>query len=202
MAVRDFLLVRGDVSGGVWASWASICRRSSVESCSASTRPSTSRSAEPRKKRATKSVSRVPVASSRKHGAVAVRLVLEVVSRQSGPLHILQEPEDRGVGERVIAIEPIEQLANGERAVFPEQREHFELSLGNRELLASRHRNGPPELILEIRYALLRMRRGGVKWPDENGPRVDKMAATEKTRVGNTCPENSRWRKRPPRNVK
>src|SRR5262249_16825264 len=45
---------------------------------------------------------------TRRECEVAVRLVLDVVGHQPGPLHVLEQPEDRRVGQRMISVQEVE----------------------------------------------------------------------------------------------
>jgi hypothetical protein len=63
----------------------------------------------------------------------------------------------------MVAVQAVEQLTDRHWAMVPEQAENLELSFGNSQLLASGHRIGLLLLLLEIGYALLRIRFAIVK---------------------------------------
>src|SRR5262249_20087177 len=77
---------------------------------------------------------------------VAMRLLLGDMSDQPGFLHVLEEPQYSRVRQGLTARQAAEQVANRQRAMLPEQPEHFKLAVRQSESLASSHHHIPAGL--------------------------------------------------------
>nr|WP_246539472.1 hypothetical protein [Telmatocola sphagniphila] len=74
-----------------------------------------------------------------KAGLIAMSGLLVVVEDQFGTLHRLHQAEDGGVRQGLAAGQMAENFPHGEGAMFPEQLENCELSLGYCDLLFTCH---------------------------------------------------------------
>src|SRR5262245_57621195 len=75
---------------------------------------------------------------------------------EPGAFHTLQEPEHRRVRQLPAPRQPLADLTNGHRPVFPQEPEHFELTFSDRQSFATGHRGSSTYVFISTDYCVAR----------------------------------------------